>query len=85
MGLVALRRGLETLGLFRLQPAQTHQTGDSVLAASHALVVQLTVDARTAVDAMVLIVHDLDLLEQFLVRHLSRAGRSFAPGVVAAG
>lgn len=34
---------------------------------------------------MVLIVHDLDLFEQFLVRHLPRTGRSFAPNVVAAG
>jgi len=61
MGLVALRRDLETLALLRLQTTQTHQTGNSVLAAGHALVLELTVDTRTAVDSVIVIVHDLDL------------------------
>jgi hypothetical protein len=49
-----------------------------------ALLLEFLVDARIAVDSVVLIVHDIDHSVQFSVRHLLRAGRPFAPSVVAA-
>ena len=82
MGLVALRRALETPLLLRLQLSQTHQTGDAVLAAGYTLVLELVVDARTTVDTVIVIVHGLDLAVQLLVGHLPRAGWPFAPGVI---
>ena len=84
MALVALRRALETPRLLRLQLSQTHQTGDAVLAAGYSLVLELVVDTRTTVDTVVVIVHGLDLVVQFLVGHLPRAGWPFAPSVIAA-
>ena len=47
--------------------------------------IECMIDAWTAIDFVVLIVHDLDLLVQFSVRHLPLAGRSFAPSVITTG
>ena len=58
--------------------------GDSVLTSDYALVFEPAADAKTIVDATVAIVHGLDLVVKPLVCHLLSAGRSSAPGGIAA-
>ena len=85
MALVPLGCRLEPLALLGSKPTQFHQAGHSALAAGHTLRTKLTVDAWTAIDTAILMVHGLDLPEELSVGHLPHAGRPLAPGVIAAG
>jgi len=84
IGLVTSGSALVGLGLSGLQTMLTHQARHTVLAAGDALLVERLVDTRATIRPVHLVVYGLDLLVQRLVRHLSLAGWSAAPGVVAA-
>ena len=81
MLLVALGRGLVAPDLLGPQATQPHQARDTILAARYALGFELMIDARTTIGLVAVIVHGLDLLDQFSIRHLPSADRSAAPGI----
>jgi hypothetical protein len=54
-------------------PSRMHR--HTILTANHALGFELAMDTRTAIGLVTVIIHDLDLSDQFSIRHLLCADR----------